>query len=101
MIKVISAARRNPELSASEFKHQMRVDHAPLIARMPGVAGYVVNFAAGSGPTPWDAVVELTFEDESAFKLAIGSDAGQEALVHMRKLVDVTTIQSGIFEVAE
>ena len=97
MIKVISGARRHNDVSASEFERRMLVEHAPLVARLPGLEHYVVNVAATEQGAPWDAVVELGFPDEAAFKSALASPAGQEVLSHMRTLVDVETIQSGTF----
>jgi uncharacterized protein (TIGR02118 family) len=99
MIKVISAARRHPDLLEERFKSLMRVEHAPLIAQMPNLSGYVVNFAISGVPAPWDVVVELTFPDQAAFQQALASEAGQKALTHMRELVDMGTVVSGIFEV--
>lgn len=100
MIKVISAARRNPRLSVDEFRRAMRVDHAPLMAQMPGLLSYVVNFPITGVACPWDAVVELGFEDPATFQAALASSVGQRSLSHMREIVDPASIQSGVFEVS-
>jgi hypothetical protein len=97
MITIISAARRNPSLSFEAFKRVMQVEHAPLVARFPRLEGYRVRFAVDATKSPWDVVVELRFSDHGAFELALASAEGQRALEHMRKVVDVSTIQSGVF----
>lgn len=97
MIKVISGARRNPALSDEEFQRKMREEHLPLVARFPGLVEYVVHFAVGKAP--WDSVVELVFPSEQAFHAALASPEGQAAFAHMRELIDLGTVQSGVFEV--
>ena len=76
----------------------MREEHAPLVARMPGLLSYVVNLPLGGGPCPWDAVVELGFQSPAAFQGALASAEGQRAFAHMREMVDMPSVQSGVFE---
>lgn len=98
MIRVISVARRRSDLSFEEFRRKMREEHAPLVARFPALGDYAMHFALGVAPSPWDVVVELVFPDVPAFEAALASAAGQVALAHMRELVEMNTVQSGIFE---
>jgi uncharacterized protein (TIGR02118 family) len=99
MIKVISGARRHPRLSGEDFRRAMCDDHAPLVARMPGVLSYVINLPFAGAQSAWDAVVELCFQDSAAFQGALASPEGQRSLAHMREIVDISSVQSGVFEV--
>jgi uncharacterized protein (TIGR02118 family) len=98
MITVISTARRKPDLSMEDLRRKMREEHAPLVARFPGLGNYTMHFALDGMPSPWDVVVELTFPDVQSFRAALASSAGQEALAHMRELVEMSTVLSGVFE---
>lgn len=98
MIIVISAARRSAALTSEAFKHAMQVEHAPLVARFPALQSYRMRFALENTKAPWDVVVELRFPDQAAFQQALASPEGQQALEHMRQIVDVASIQSGMFE---
>lgn len=81
-----------------EFKRKMREEHAPLVAAFPKLGSYSMHFALAGTPAPWDIVVELTFPDVPAFQAALASGAGQTALAHMRELVEMSTVASGVFE---
>jgi len=98
MITIISAARRNKDLTFHDFKRAMQVEHAPLVARFPALHSYVVRCAVEGVSCPWDVVVELCFPDQAAFQRALASPEGQRALEHMRQIIDMTSIQSGVFE---
>ena len=98
MITVISAARRSNALTFSDFKRAMQLEHAPLVARFPALHRYVVRYAVEGASCPWDVVVELSFPDQAAFQRALASPEGQRALEHMRQIIDMSSIQSGVFE---
>jgi uncharacterized protein (TIGR02118 family) len=101
MIRVISAARRKSDLNFEDFRRKMREEHAPLVAGFPGLVDYTMHFALGVPPSPWDVVVELTFPDVQAFEAALASAAGQAALAHMRELVEMSSVLSGVFEAGD
>jgi uncharacterized protein (TIGR02118 family) len=101
MIKIISAARRSSGLSLDELKRAMKEEHAPLVARFPALQSYCVSYSVAGASNPWDVVVELRFPSQEAFQAALASPAGKEALAHMRTIVDMASIQSGVFEELE
>lgn len=96
-VKRMSTLRRRPELSVAEFVAAWS-DHAELVRRMPGVAGYrqhvVIDRARDTdqgksgAPTasyddvPIDGVVEMWFGDVGDIESAFSSPEGQETMRH-------------------
>ncbi len=80
--------RRAPDLSPSDFvKHWDKV-RAPLLRSLPGVGGLVFNrrIAERSPDARYDAVIEMWFDDEAAYRRAF--DLADPAL--LRAIADDT-----------
>lgn len=113
MIKLVFCLRRRPELSREEFQRYWKETHAPLVrarARAIGALRYVqvhtgyddlnAGLQAGrGGPTAFDGVAELWFEDRASLEAALKTDAarkaGAELLADERQFIDLA--QSPIF----
>ena len=93
MIKLVFCLRRRPELSREEFQRYWKETHAPLVrarARAIGALRYVqvhtgyddlnAGLQAGrGGPTAFDGVAELWFEDRASLEAALKTDAARKA----------------------
>ncbi|MEM7466782.1 MAG: EthD family reductase [Pseudomonadota bacterium] len=77
MIKVVSAFKRNKNLSVAEFQTYWLESHAPIVEQLPGVLRYVQNHTRVSGykkgEPAVDGVAELWFENTNALRKLIGS----------------------------
>jgi uncharacterized protein (TIGR02118 family) len=91
---------RAPGVDAAAFRRAWCDAHAPLVARLPGLAGYtqnvVVDRAAAGGPAgyeavPVDGVAELWFRDAEALRAAFASDTAREAEAHARAFIGTVT----------
>jgi uncharacterized protein (TIGR02118 family) len=72
MIRVVSAAVRNPNRSLSEFRRHWAERHGPLYAGLPAVRRYVqqptFEEAYGDDPAPtYDGASKLWFDDLESF----------------------------------
>jgi uncharacterized protein (TIGR02118 family) len=80
MIKVLSLIKRPADMSFEDFRRWATEEHPEFAKKIPGLVKYVVNVAASDDPAnPFDAVNELHFESEDAFKAAFASEAGKAA----------------------
>lgn len=93
MFKVIFLVKRREDLSREAYQAYSNDRHAPIVAALPGIQKYVVNysFAADAEEEPaYDAVVELWFDQPQDFEAALGSDVGQQALADQENFLDLT-----------
>jgi uncharacterized protein (TIGR02118 family) len=83
MFKVLFFARKHPSLTMEQFKEYALETHAPLVEAIPGLRGYVQNFAvsdeAADGP-PYDNVVELLFDSREAYEAGMTSPEAETAI---------------------
>jgi uncharacterized protein (TIGR02118 family) len=83
MFKVLFFARKHPSLTMEQFKEYALETHAPLVEAIPGLRGYVQNFAvsdeAADGP-PYDNVVELLFDSREAYEAGMTSPQAETAI---------------------
>lgn len=81
MIKVVSLLKR-PETvaTAAEFRDWWLEEHAPLAARIPGIASYTVSFPVDGSDFPFDGMAEMHFPDRETLESAFASDAGRLAI---------------------
>lgn len=96
MLKVLFFAHKRPDLSHEEFRRYAREVHAALVARLPGLRRYVVDFTVSDpgGPPPFcDGVAELWFDHAEAFNDALSSPAGIEALADQPNFLDAPRTQ--------
>lgn len=96
MIKHISIVHRPPGLSHEAFVAYWRDVHAPLVkTRLPGLRKYVGNLPVatpGGAPLPFDAIVELHFDDRAALDAAMASPSwlAEDRQASSRRIIDYT-----------
>jgi uncharacterized protein (TIGR02118 family) len=93
MLKFMVVLYRRPDLSAEEFRANLRTVHGALADRLPGLLRYVQNHAAAdpSRPHPgWDAIVELFWADRASMEAAWRSPEGVAATQHLEEFVDLS-----------
>jgi uncharacterized protein (TIGR02118 family) len=93
MIKFMVVLFRRADLSAEEFRANLRQIHGPMAERIPGLRRYVQNHVAAdpSRPHPgWDAVVELYWDDLASMEAAWRSPEGEAATQHLEEFVDLS-----------
>jgi len=79
--KVAFFSTKKAELTQQEFIDYSIETHVPLVLQIPGLRGYVLNFADPKAEDPaYNAVVELWFDSEEAFQQGLASSQGQAAL---------------------
>ena len=73
----------NHPTDAVHFRRHLSEVHLPIVARFPGLRSLRVGFELSAGPdssSPYFAVVECDFDDETALQVALESPAGVEAV---------------------
>jgi uncharacterized protein (TIGR02118 family) len=93
MVKFIVVLYRRADLSAEEFRENLRQIHGPMAERIPGLRRYVQNHVSSdlSRPHPgWDAVVELFWDDRASMEAAWRSPEGEAATQHLEEFVDLS-----------
>ncbi len=79
--KVTFFSTKKQDMSQQEFIDYSIETHMPLVLQIPGIRGYVTNFAVPSAANPaFDAIVELWFDNPAAFQESLQSSAGQAAI---------------------
>ncbi len=79
--KVVFFSTKKADMSQQEFIDYSIEKHVPLVKKIPGLRGYVLNFADPTSEDPaYHAVVELWFDDQAAADKAFASAEGQAAI---------------------
>lgn len=75
MFKAIFALRRKPGMSQAEFRDFWLNDHAPKVAKIPGLRKYVVDIARDEeADRRVDGYATVWFDDQAAFQAGFGGD---------------------------
>jgi len=87
VLKAVFLLPRRKDLSREEFFDFWRRRHLPLVEALPDLRRCVFSevVSAPEGDLPWDAMVELWFEDLPSVRAAIASAearACEESLAH-------------------
>lgn len=99
-VKRMAILTRAPGVEPAAFRRVWRDAHAPLVARLPGLAGYtqnvVVDRAAAGGPAgyeamPVDGMAELWFHDIEALHAAFAFDVARALEAHARAFMGTIT----------
>ncbi|HEV3120050.1 MAG TPA: EthD family reductase [Gemmataceae bacterium] len=93
MVKFMVVLYRRQDLSAEEFRSNLRQIHGPMAERIPDLRRYVQNqvTADPSRTHPgWDAIVELYWDDWPTMEAAWRSPEGQAATRHLQEFVDLS-----------
>lgn len=102
LIKRMSTLRRLDNVTAENFRHEWRVEHAHLVKRLAGVRGYRQNLVIGrESPKgvlvdrealPIDGIVELWFDSKGSLDSAFSSPPGGTLMAHAREFIsEITT----------
>jgi uncharacterized protein (TIGR02118 family) len=93
LVKFVVVLYRRPDVSAEQFRANLRNEHGPMAERIPGLRRYVQNHAA---PDPtrthpgWDAVIELYWDDRASMEAGWLSPEGQRATDHLAEFADLS-----------
>lgn len=93
MFKVVFSLKRTAGMSLADFRDFWLEDHAPKVARLPGLRKYHVDICTDDGDEsrPADGFAVLWFDDADGFRTAFGSDyARDEVLPNNEKFNDAT-----------
>ena len=104
MFKVVFLVNRRADMSRETYQAYSNEQHAPIVAGLPGIRRYVVNYsleASPEDPPAFDAVVELWFDDQQGFEAALASPRGQQALADQDNFLDTSkTVFLAVDEIA-
>lgn len=83
MYKVVFSLKRKPGMTLAEFREFWLTDHAPKVARLPGVRRYQVDVCVDDGDDqrPGDGFAVLWFDDAEGFRAAFGSDYARDEVL--------------------
>ena len=106
-VKNVGFLRRNPDLSAEEFKDYWMNVHVPMVRqRLPGLVLYTGSFPLPTKSMPdaplakYDCLVEMGFENIDAMHKALASPGflSEDRQVSSAKLMDVARAESLVVE---
>lgn len=93
MFKVVFLVKRREGMSREAYQAYSTERHAPIVAGLPGIRRYVVNYSQ-VGPADdepaYDGIVELWFDHQGDFETALASERGQQALADQPNFLDVS-----------
>jgi uncharacterized protein (TIGR02118 family) len=92
VFKVMFFLHRRSDLSVEEFGQYSKATHVPLVARVPGLKRYIVNYTVANpmgADAACDAVAELSFESPEGFQAALTTDEGKAALADQPNYLDM------------
>ena len=93
MTKRIILVTRRQDMPGDEFRRYYTEQHAPVVARMPGLRRYVQNPTL-PGPTGEEqeisGIAEVWYDDEAAFHAAMHSPEAAAANESLARFVDVS-----------
>ncbi len=93
MFKVIFLVKRRADMSREDYQAYSTEQHAPIVAGLPGIRKYIVNYSLAANPEDepvHDGIVELWFDQQADFEAALASDSGQRALADQDNFLDVS-----------
>jgi uncharacterized protein (TIGR02118 family) len=97
MVKFMVVLYRKKDLSAEEFRSNLRQIHGV----MPNLKRYLQNHVA-SDPSRahpgWDAIIELYWDDRETMEAAWRSPEGEAATQHLQEFVDLSRSTWSIVE---
>ena len=95
MFKVFFFARKHPSLTMDEFEMYTLETHTPLVEAIPGLRGYVHNFARGDGSEgsfSYNNVVELVFDSREAYEKGMTSPEAETAIADQENFLDARAV---------
>lgn len=101
MLKFMVVIRRRNDRTNQEFENYLREVHGPLARKLPGLKKYVQNFVRTDSKRktpPWDAIVELYFNDRTTMEAAWATPEGKASGADLPNFVDLTETSWSITE---
>lgn len=101
MIKFIVLLRRKPTTSPEQFRRYLEEVHGPMAEELPGLRRYVRNFPAVDprrSLPPWDAVIELYWDDRQSMETAWASEQGRATTADLEPFADLKTTSWSLVE---
>ncbi|HXA96563.1 MAG TPA: EthD family reductase [Candidatus Dormibacteraeota bacterium] len=92
MLKFIVVCYRRPDWDRARLRRYFEEVHGPLAAAIPGLRRYVQNFVEPDDrrDPPWDAVIEMWFDDRPGMEAAWRSEAGTRAAADNANCFDLS-----------
>lgn len=83
MYKVVFSLKRKPGMTQDEFRSFWLEDHAPKVARLPGLRRYTVDICVDDGDESRqaDGFAVVWFDDADAFRTGFGSDYARDEVL--------------------
>ena len=100
MLKFIVVCYRRPDWDRARLRRYFEEVHGPLAEAIPGLRRYVQNFVEPDErrDPPWDAVVEMWFDDRPAMEAAWRSEAGARASADNANCLDLARTRWSVVE---
>ncbi len=98
MLKAMLTIRFRSDMDADVAAEYWRTVHRDLVLATPGMVAYAQNrrMEQVGGPVSWDGIVQLSFEDERAFREALASEHWASVIADAENFVDVESIEMAV-----
>ena len=104
MLKFMVVLYRRKDVTKAEFRTHLRDVHGLLAMKLPGMRRYVQNHPAEDSkrqPPPWDAIVELYWDDRAAMEKAWASAEGAASDADLELFADLDRTAWSVVEELE
>ncbi len=101
MLKFMVVVHKRADLSQEEFRAYFQRVHLPLAKKLPGLRKHVQNFPQPHPARrlpPWDAVIELYFDDHPSMEAAWASPEGAASDADLPNLADLERTSWSVVE---
>ena len=92
MVKFMVVLRRRSSMTVEQFRRYFKEVHEPLALQIPGLRRYVQNFVMDDpkrSRPPWDAIIELFFDDWASMERSWASAEGQASTDDLAQFTDL------------
>jgi uncharacterized protein (TIGR02118 family) len=104
MLKFVVVLYRRSGMSSADFRKHLRDIHGPLARKLPGLRKYVQNYPAEDArrkAPPWDAIVELYWDDRPTMEAAWKSPEGKASDADLPLFADMEGTSWSVVEEVE
>ena len=104
MLKFIVVLHKRSDMTPAQFRDHFRRIHAPLALSLPGLRRYIHNYPAVDPtrkPPPWDAIIELYFQDWETMEAAWTSPQGAASDADLPLFADLNRTNWSVVEELE
>ena len=92
MVKFMVVLSRRASMTPDRFRQYFKEVHEPMALQILGLRKYVQNFAMDDSKRnrpPWDAIIELYFDDWPSMETSWASPEGQAATDDLAQFADL------------